>query len=634
MGGTRSGFAGQMLRANLSTQEVSKEPLDWKVARDFLGGKGYSANLLFRELEPGLDPLGPDNKMIFMTGPLTGTRAPTGNRFCVSTKSPLTGTWLDAHCGGSWGPELKWAGYDGIIIEGRSEKPVYLHVHDDEAALRDAAWIWGADTFTAERFLKSKHEREGVTKAVVIGPAGERQALLAGILSEVRAAGRGGAGAVMGSKKLKGIVVKGTARKPEDLVAKPREFKLAIHEAYTKIGEDFRTSRKKRGGLVIRGTSNIIDGINEAGGWPTRNFQTGSFDDLLEVDGDAFAEKMYVPRESAGSRPCWNCPIRCAHVSVAEKGPWSGTVTEGPEYETVWAFGPQCGVSDREAIARADYLCDYYGMDTISVGNTIGFLMECREKGLIAPGDTDGIELGFGNVGAMIEAVERAGTLRGKLGKLVGNGVKRASAAIGKGSESFAMHTKGLEFPAYMPRAAQGMGLSYARSDRGACHLRPWTAGKEMLGWDAMDPRKTEGKAAEVKSGTQNIAVTWDSSGLCLLSSFAYGDDTVLKMVAAATGFEFKDKEDFLLIGERIDNLTRAFNAREGFTRKDDTLPERCLKEPHRTGPCKGLVVRLDEMLEEYYRLCGWDKQGVPTEDKLRDLGLSFAADQVRQAEG
>jgi aldehyde:ferredoxin oxidoreductase len=306
-------------------------------------------------------------------------------------------------------------------------------------------------------------------------------------------------------------------------------------------------------------------------------------------------------------------------------------VDEGPEYETIWAFGPQCGVSDREAIARADYLCDFYGIDTISVGNTIGFLMECYEKGLITKTETDGIDLTFGNAEGMVEAVEKAGLLSGNLGDLVGNGSKRAAEKIGQGSISFAMQTKGLEFPAYMPRAAQGMGLSYARSDRGACHLRPWTVGKEMLGYgdDPMDPRATKDKAKEVKDGTDNIAVTWDSSGLCLLSSYAYGDDIVLPIITAVTGFEYETSDDFLLLGERINNLTRAFNVREGFRRKDDSLPDRCLKEPLDTNPCKGMVVKLDEMLDEYYQLCGWDEDGIPTRTKLVELGLDFASEQI-----
>lgn len=629
MAGNCFGFTGRMLRVNLSEGSVVEEPTDLEVAKKFLGGKGYGAHLLFRELKGGVDPLGKDNKIVFLAGPLTGTLAPTANRFCICTKSPLTGTWLDSHCGGSWGPVLKWSGFDGIVVEGKSEKPSYLHVHNGEGVLRDASWLWGIDTFTTERFLRDKHKKDGTPRVLEIGPAGERGALLANVISDVRAAGRGGAAAVMGSKGLKAIVVGGGAMQPKDLIKDPEGFEASVREAHKKIAEDSRTSRRKRGGLVIRGTCNIIEGINIVGGWPTRNFQTGSFDRVMEVNGDAFAENLWVPRQGPGSRPCWNCPIACGHVGVVEKGRWAGTTTEGPEYETVWAFGPQCGVSDREAIAKADYLSDFFGIDTISAGNTIGFLMECFEKGLISTEETDGVELKFGNAEGMIEAVERAGTLRGNLGQLVGNGVKRAAERIGKGSKSFAMHTKGLEFPAYEPRAGQGVGLSYARSDRGACHLRPWMPGREMLGWDPIDPKITEGKALEVKGGTENVAVTWDSTGLCLFSSFAYDENTVFKMVVAATGFEYTGISEFLKIGERINNLTRAFNVREGFRRKEDSLPDRCLKEPHDLGPCKGLVVRLDEMLDDYYSLCGWDKDGVPTTEKLNDLGLGFASIEI-----
>ncbi len=624
MSGEIRGFAGQLLRVDLSAGKISEEPLDWDAARRFLGGKGYAAYILYRELRSGIDPLGPENKLVFMTGPLTGTPAPVGNRFCVCTKSPLTGAWLDSHCGGSWAPELKWAGYDGIIVEGTASKPVYVSINNEDVRINDASWLWGSDTFSTERILKDMHGSKGVPRVVEIGPAGEKQALVANVMSEVRAAGRGGAGAVMGSKKLKAIVAKGDVKKPKDLVAEPKAFRAALRKAYKKIDEDFRTSVRKRGGLVIMGTANIVDGINEAGGWPTRNFQTGMFEDVLEVDGMAFAQRLWVPPESPGRRPCWNCPIACAHLGIVKEGKWAGTVDEGPEYETVWSYGPQCGVKSREAIARADYLSDYYGIDTISVGNTIGFLMECYEKGLISKKDTDGLDLRFGNADAMVEAVERAGQVAGNLGELIAMGSKRAAEKIGKGSEKFAIHVKGMEFPAYEPRAAQGKGLAYARSDRGACHLRPWTAGAEMLGWDGKDPRKTEGKAKWVKDNTEDVAVAWDSSGLCLFGSFAFNADDAYDMVAPATGFGFT-LEEFKKIGERINNLTRAFNVREGFSRKDDTLPYRQLKEPLSVGPCKGMVLELDKMLPEYYTLCGWDSEGRPTRQKLKELGLDFA---------
>lgn len=625
MSGQIHGFAGQLLRVNLSSGKISKEPLDLDVARRLLGGKGYAAYVLYNELRPGIDPLGPENKLVFMTGPLTGTPAPLGNRFCVCTKSPLTGAWLDSHCGGSWGPELKWAGYDGVIVEGVASRPVYVSVDNEDVRINDASWLWGSDTFSTERILKDRHGSRGIPRVAGIGPAGEKLALVASVISEVRAAGRGGAGAVMGSKKLKAIVVRGDAKKPEDLVADPKAFGDAVKKAHGKTGEDFRTSVRKRGGLVIMGTANIVDGINEAGGWPTRNFQTGMFEHVLDVDGMVFTQKLWVPPESPGRRPCWNCTILCAHLGIVKEGRWAGTVTEGPEYETLWAYGPQCGVGSREAIARADYLSDYYGIDTISVGNTIGFLMECYEKGLISREETDGLDLRFGNADAMVEAVEKTGQLSGNLGRLIAMGSKKAAEKIGSGSDRFAIHVKGMEFPAYEPRAGQGMGLAYAKSDRGACHLRPWPAGAEMLGWDGKDPRTTEGKAKWIKDNTEDVASAFDSSGLCLFISFAINADDVYDMLAPATGFSGFTNAEFKRIGERINNLTRAFNVREGFSRKDDTLPYRQLNEPLPVGPCKGAVVRLDEMLPEYYLFCGWDSEGRPTAAKLKELGLDFA---------
>ncbi|HID16856.1 TPA: aldehyde:ferredoxin oxidoreductase, partial [Candidatus Bathyarchaeota archaeon] len=469
------------------------------------------------------------------------------------------------------------------------------------------------------------HMRDRMPRVACIGPAGEKQALLANIISEVRAAGRGGAGAVMGSKNLKAIVVVGHKYGPDDFVYDKEKFMEAVRETSKLLSESKITGPRVRGALSIYGTANIIDGINAAGGWPTKNFQTGIFEKVKEVNGPSFGREIWIPPDSPGARPCYACQILCAHAAVIRDGKYAGTFDEGPEYETIWAFGPQCGVSDKKAITRADYLSDYYGLDTISLGNTIGFLMECYERGLITKEDTDGIDLRFGNAGALVEVVHRAGTMEGNIGKLAANGTKRAAEKIGKGSEKFAIHVKGLELPAYDPRAAQGMGLCYARSDRGACHLRPWTAGAEMLGLNGVDPRKTEGKAELVKTASEVFAVAYDSTGLCLFMAFGAPADKVYKMVNHATGFNYESFEEFVKVGERIHNLTRAFNVREGFTRKDDTLPWRILNEPLPEGPCKGDVVKLDEMLPEYYKLCGWDEEGRPTKEKLKELGLDFA---------
>jgi aldehyde:ferredoxin oxidoreductase len=619
-------YAGQILRINLRTKSIRKERLDKKIARTYLGSKGVSAYILFNELEARTDPLGAENRLIFMTGPLTGTTAPMSNRFSVSAKSPLTDSWCDSHCGGSWGPELKFAGYDGIIVDDKSPEPVYLNIEDEEVKILDAGFVWGSDTFSTERVLKDKHSSDRMPRVASIGPAGERQALLASVISEVRAAGRGGMGAVMGSKNLKAIVVTGNKYKPKDFVANPEALSKAVKSCYTLLSQNENTAASKGGRLTLYGTANIVRDINAAGGWPTRNFQTGIFEHASELKGEALAEKLWIPHNAPGTRPCYNCPVLCAHVAIVREGKYVGTFDEGPEYETVWALGPQCGVSDREAIARADYLCDYYGLDTISVGNTIGFLMECYERGLITKDDTSGIDLRFGNADAMVVAVDLAGQGLGKLGQLASNGVKKAAERIGQGSEKFAIHSKGMELPAYEPRAAQGMGLNYAVGDRGACHLHAWTGGDEMLQPPKVDPRATEGKAKAVKNLVDDTNAVWDSAGVCRFLGWALSVDDMFGMVNAATGFRYKDSSELTRIGERISNLTRAFNIREGLSKKDDTLPHRLLVELLPEGPCKGQVVRLEEMLTEYYKLSGWDAEGKPTREKLTELGLDFVA--------
>jgi len=616
----KGGYTGQLLRIDLTTRKFKKEPLDPVIARTYLGGKGLGAYMFFTEVRKGVVPLSPENKLMFMTGSLCGSAIGiSADRFALCTRSPLTGAWLDSHCGGFWGPELKFAGYDGVIIEGRSNKPVYIHIEDERVEIRSAEDLWGADTFQTMRILQERHTTDRVVRVLSIGPAGEKMALLANVIADVRAAGRGGGGAVMGSKNLKAISVVGHS---EVEVAEPDEFKEVVRDVVEKVRKNPITSHN----LTYMGTANIIQGINTAGGWPTFNFKTGVFEKAQEISGEAYRDHLW--QGGKRWRPCWGCIIRCGHVAVIEEGKWAGIVDEGPEYETIWAYGPQCGVSSREAITVADYYSDAYGIDTISLGNTIGFLMECYEKGLITKGDTDGIDLRFGNADAMVEAVIRAGTVTGKLGALAANGVKRAAEKIGKGSEKFACHVKGLELPAYDPRAMFGMGLCYARSDRGACHLRPWTAGAEVLGLEpTMDPHTTVGKATAVKSGAEVITIV-DSVGICQFMTFAISLDDIYAMVNPLTGFKYT-KEEFLKIGERINNLTRAFNVREGFLKKDDTLPWRILNEPAQDGPCKGLTVPLEPMLTDYYRLCGWDAEGRPTKEKLQELGLDFVAKEL-----
>ncbi len=622
-------YTGQLLRINLKTKSIRKEKLDRKILKQYLGSKGLSAYILFNELEPGIDPLSPKNKLAFMTGPLTGTNAPAPNRFSVSAKSPLTNAWCDSHCGGSWGPELKFAGYDGIIVEDQSPTPVYISIADDKVQILDANFIWGSDTFSTERLLKDKHGHMRMPRVASIGPAGERKSLLACVISEVRAAGRGGMGAVMGSKNLKAIVVAGTKYGPEDLVHNRAAFRKHLRDCSSLISKHKTVGPAVGGTMCLYGTAKLVNEINGAGGWPTRNFQTGVFEHASEIAGQAYARTLWIPNDAPGSRPCYHCPILCAHAAIVREGKHRGLFDEGPEYETIWSLGAQCGVSGREAIAKADYLCDYYGIDTISAGNTIGFLMECYEKGFLTKEDTDGTDLRFGNADAMVAAIEAAGAGIGKLGDLVGNGVKKAAQIIGHESERFAIHSKGLEVPAYSPRAAQGMGLNYAIGDRGGCHLQAWTAGDEMVD-KAIDATATEGKAKLVKRLTEETNVAWDSTGVCRFVGNALSPENMYELVNAATGLGYKNLDEFLIIGERINNLTRAFNVREGFSKKDDTHAYRILHEPLPEGPCKGQVLKLEPMLVEYYEVCGWDADGKPKKEKLQELGLDFATKQLQ----
>jgi aldehyde:ferredoxin oxidoreductase len=607
---------GKLLRINLSTENITVEKIDSEAARNFLGGKGLAAYYLFREMEKGVDPLSPENKLIFMTGPLTGTRAPSSCRFVVGTKSPLTGAWVDSSCGGFWGPELRFAGFDGIIIEGRAEKPVYIHIDDGKVSINDAGFLWGMNTADTISHLRERHKSNRTVRVATIGPAGERGARIASIIADMRAAGRGGTGAVMGSKNLKAISVVGHRKIPMAYSQKFNELAKQAHK-------DAKESSIR---MAAMGTAGIVSLVNSTGGWPTKNFSESQWDEAEnELAGHMFQNTLWGGGKYV--KPCYNCPIRCAHLAVIREGKYAGISDEGPEYETITMFGPNCGIKSREVITVADKMCDNYGLDTISLGNTIGFVMECVEKGLLSIKDIEGVDLRFGNEETFLKAVNMAGNVYGYLGTLLANGVKRAAERIGKESEKFAMHVKGLEIPAYVPRAGHGHALAYAVADRGACHLRPWLYGAEHFS-NTLDPKTTEDKPQAVKQGQQNRALI-QSCGLC---QFAVDDDmlyeSLLQMINFATGFDYTE-EEFRLVGERINNLTRSFNAREGFTGKDDTLPYRSLNEPLPGGPFKGQVIKLGEMLPKYYELCGWDENGIPTREKLNELGLDFVIDEL-----
>lgn len=594
----RRGYKDKILKVDLSSGGCWREGLDEKVMRLLLGGKGLGAWILYNELSPHTDPLSPDNPLILVVGPLTGTTAPSAGRFGVLTKSPATGAFLDSYCGGFFAQTMKYAGYDAIVIKGAAQEPKVLVIDNEEVRIEDGTAIWGKTTAEATRSLKTTYG-EGFQTAV-IGPAGERKAPIAGIFSDQRTAGRGGAGAVMGSKKLKGIAVRGTGTVE---VADPDEFEEAVWIAHRMLR---MSSQIKR--LMTDGTANILELVNVAGALPTRNFQFGQFEEDEKLWGETWSRE-YWKRSIA----CHGCPIACSKVAYSKI---RDIAVDGPDYETIFAVGTNCGVSDKEAIIYTNYLCDLYGIDTISVGGIIAFIMELYQRGMISADELDGIKAEWGSGDALVQLTEKIAKGEG-IGKLLQRGVREISKNF-PGSEDFAMQVKGLEIPGYLPRAAKGIGLSYAISERGACHLRGAPL-IEILG--GADPLTTDRKAALFKTNQLDVAVI-DASILCYFIKFGITLKEVYQMINPCTGFEYESPKELHKVGERITTLARLFNVREGFSSKDDVLPKRSLSEPLPSGPAKGQVVELDELRSEYYKLMGWDERGTPTEEILVRLGL------------
>lgn len=594
----RGGYAGKVLHFDLSLERPRVESLNDAEAFLVLGGKGLGALYLYRTLKRGASALSPENPLIISTGPLTGTIAPSSTKFSVITKSPQTNAFLDSNCGGMFGVQLKRAGYDALIVKGVASEPSLLELDEDGAELRPCR-LWGKTSYESISELRKELPDYSF---LLTGPAGERLAPISGLITDdMRSAGRGGSGAVMGYKKLKAIAVRG--RKPIE-VYDPDEMRRTAWVTRRMLRLHEVTARS----LPRYGTVNIIEVVNEVGALPTRNFQTGRFDGVNELSGDIWRSRLWRADKS-----CYGCTIRCGKIAVLD-GAW----VDGPDYETIWAFGPNCGIKDVKLIAMANYLCDAYGLDTISTGVTIGFIMELYEKGFIA--DLDGVRPAWGDGEAFLKLMEK--TCKGEgCGKMVEQGVARLSKQF-QGSEKFAMHVKGLEMPAYEPRAAKGMGLGYATSDRGACHLRGYTAGQELLGYGGgVDPYSVEGKARLVID-RQNEKAVIDSSGMCFFAFFAITLKELYRMLVACTGQPYRDWYDLMRVGERVYNLTRLFNVREGFGRSDDCLPPRDLREPMPDGPARGQVVELDSMLSEYYEVRGWDDNGVPRKDTLERLRL------------
>jgi aldehyde:ferredoxin oxidoreductase len=610
----------KILRVNLGKGTCNAEPLNMEWAKLYIGQRGLATKYFTAEVSPKVDPLSPDNKLIFATGPLTGTMASTGGRYSVITKGPLTGAIACSNSGGYWGAELKMAGWDMVIFEGKSPKPVYLHIENDKAELVDAADIWGKTTWDTEGLLKKKYQ-DPQMRVSSIGRAGENACLFACVINDLhRAAGRSGVGAVMGSKNLKAIAVRGT--KGVGNIKDPAAFFKATNAAKKVLADNAVTGQ----GLPKYGTQVLMNVINEMGALPTRNHRDVQFEGAKDIS----AEAMHAPRKTDGkpnlvnNQACFGCTIACGriskmdetHFTVVNKPQYWGA-SGGLEYEAAWALGSANGVNDLEALTYANFIANEDGFDPISFGATVGAVMELYDLGVLKK-EQLGIEAPFGSAKALTFFVEQVAKGEG-FGKEIGMGSKRLCAKYGK--PELSMTVKGQEFPAYDSRGIQGMGLAYATSNRGACHLRGYTVASEVLGIPVKtDPLVTEGKAGLVKA-FQDATAVFDSSGLCIFTSFAWTLQDVAPQLQAACEGDFS-LDNLNVVGERIWNLEREFNLAAGLTRKDDDLPPRLKTEPAKTGPAKGLVSGIDKMLPEYYELRGWNKEGVPNADTRKRLGL------------
>src|SRR5512143_2773493 len=592
-----NGWAGQVLDIDLTSGAIKTYPLDEKMAHLFLGGRGLGTRLLWDEVGPDIDPLSPENVLIFTNGPLTGTGYQTSNRFSVTTKSPLTGTVLDANSGGFWGMQFKKAGYDVMIVRGKSEKPVWIEIKNEVIAFHDASELWGLRVFALTEKLGQSNNKRNV---LCIGPAGENLSRIASIMNDrERALARGGPGAVMGSKNLKAIVVEGKDR-PD--INDPERFKFMLYETRKLLAASPLTSQA----LPEFGTVVLMNIMNNIGALTPRNQQQTQSEGADAISGEELTEKYLVKNAS-----CWACPIGCTRISKTEK-----VEGEGPEFETTWAFGASCGIDDLAAIIEANSICNDLGLDTISAGSTIACAMELTEKGKL---DSD---LRFGRADLLASTLEDMGQRRG-LGADMADGSLRLATKYG--APELSMSVKGMEMPAYDPRGMQGQGLLYATSNRGACHMRGNMLGLEVLGLPKLIDRfQVQGKSGYVILH-QNTAAAIDSLVICKFTHMGVAEEYFARVLSSVTGVPYATG-DLIKAGERTYNLERLYNIREGFTRADDTLPSRLLNEAVPAGPSKGWVNQLEPMLVEYYRARGWDQNGVPQAKKLADLQLAELA--------
>ncbi len=593
-------YRGKIARINLTTGTVSVEALDLEKAVKFIGGRGLGTKILYDEGVAKVEPLSADNKLIYLTGPCTGTMSPTSGRYMVITKSPLTGMIACSNSGGVWGAKLKYAGWDGLIVEGKSEKPVYLAIEDETITLHDATKYMGMTSEDVDDSLKEVYAKASVLN---VGPAGENESLLACIMNDKdRAAGRSGVGAVMGSKNLKAIVVTASSSKVETFDAEALKVAnkecLDILKAHPVTGE----------GLGAYGTAVLVNIINNIGAFPTNNWN-GAYSAFGDnISGEALKENHIVKQGY-----CHRCPIGCGRVIDLK-----GKIVGGPEYEVLWAYGGSCGVDDLAAINEANFWCNEYGLDAISTPCTIAAAMELYKIGAISEEECAGVPLEFGSAKAIVEWTKRMGQGELPLAKLMANGSYRLCEHYGH--PEFSMSVKKQELPAYDARALQGIGLTYATSNRGGCHVRGYVVAPEVLGIpEQLDRTATEAKAFWVKI-FQDLTAVIDSMGLCLFSSFALGAPQYTSLLNAATGTTYSP-EELIAVGERIYNIERMFNQEAGMKAEDDTLPKRLLETPIPDGPSQGMLSKLDVTLPEYYKERGW-VNAFPTEETKTRLGL------------
>lgn len=605
------GWRGKILRVDLTKREVKEENLDIKIAKDYIGGRGLGIYYLNKEIDPKCDPFSPENMLVMAAGPLTGTSAPTGGRYMVMTKSPLTGALTCSNSGGHFPKELKWAGIDAILLTGRSPEPVYLFINKGQAEIRPADHLWGKPVPETTEILLS--ETDPKARVACIGPAGENLVLFAAIMNDKdRAAGRCGVGAIMGSKNLKAVVIRGDS--PVSVADKKR-FKEVQNKIVPKFSKTLKDSPlRKHGTLGV-----ITPAVQNNGVFPTKNFQQGTFENWEAITGVTLTEK-YLEK----NRGCWACPIACGRVTKVDEPGFEGS-GEGPEYETAFALGAMCMVENLAAITKANYWCNELGIDTISMGVTIACAMELFDRGYLSQKRAGGPIL-WGDAGKMVDLVRMTG-LREGFGDELAEGSYRLAERYGH--PELAMVAKRLELPGYDPRGLQGEGLSYATSPIGGSHCRGHIAYSEMLGFPtSIDPHETKGKGKLVKRW-QDVSSIIDAAGICLFFTvrnllnpdLELKPSGILEYLNAITGADYTI-DTLLRAGERIFTAERQFLVKAGFSRKDDSLPTRLTQQPLPDGPASGSICHLEEMLNEYYQERGWTKDGIPTEAKLKELEL------------